>query len=80
MGDYWFEPKEQGYGAVPIHWKGLALTLIFAVALIVGSLAIIFAFRETWLTPVLGLSYGLALVTVFLRICRRKTNGPWRWR
>jgi hypothetical protein len=80
MADYWFEPKEQGYGAVPINGKGLALTLIFAVAVIAGSLAIIFTFRETWLTPVLGLFYILALVVAFLRICRRKTNGPWRWR
>ena len=36
MADYWFEPKEQGYGAVPINGKGLALTLIFAVAVIAG--------------------------------------------
>jgi len=39
---YWFKPKQYGYGAVPVTWEGWALTLLVAI-LIAAASAYLFA-------------------------------------
>ncbi|MGE4062227.1 MAG: hypothetical protein AB7E79_02570 [Rhodospirillaceae bacterium] len=49
----------------------------FILAVGAGTPILIFAFGGA---PYVPLAYVLGLTAVFLRICRKKTNGPWRWR
>ena len=83
-GDPWFAPKTHGYGAAPITWQGWALTLGFGVVT-----AAIAWFAVRWLElgyvsaaeTIIGGGAVIGILTVvFLKICRAKTNGPWRWR
>lgn len=85
MADYWFKPKTHGYGAYPTNWKGWVLILAFIVAtsLLAISLIALPASRNsgpTLLHLAGWLVATLVAVIVFLRICRSKTDGEWKWR
>jgi hypothetical protein len=83
-GEPWFAPKTHGYGAAPITWQGWTLTLGFA-ALTAG----IAWLAVRWLAlghlsaaeAIIGGGVVIGVLTaIFLKICRVKTSGPWRWR
>jgi hypothetical protein len=85
MSEFWFEPKRYGYGATPTSWQGWALTIGYVLVLAALGLPLL-ALQEAggsdlglWLIP--AWLAGIAMTTiVFLRICRARTNGAWRWR
>jgi hypothetical protein len=82
---YWFKPHDYGYGATPINWKGWAAVAVYAAVLLALSLSLAALPADmpegaaawqiaTWLMMVGLLTFG------FLRLCRAKTDGEWRWR
>ena len=80
MSEYWFKPKQRGYGAgAPIHWKGWALFASY-----VGSILALPKFYEFvigWEGPPLLRMAGVAVISVpFLWVAKLKTEGGWRWR
>lgn len=84
MGEYWFKPKTHGWGAAPINWKGWALTLALPVLLTIVALPLMI-----WPALAGDLGFGriaiwlivnVVAVLAFLRLCRAKTDGEWRWR
>ena len=68
---YWFVPKAFGFGATPVTWQGWALTIGFAVLLVLDI-----RFMPELIARV---GVGVALTVAFLTICIRKTQGGWRW-
>lgn len=85
MTTFWFKPKTMGYGAYPVSWQGWALIAAF----VVGDLALAYATLGPAMfagvppgttSLMLFLSGTVALTTAFLFVCRRKTDGTWRWR
>jgi hypothetical protein len=85
MTEYWFKPQDYGYGATPTSWKGwVAVAAYVAVVLVLAlSLAALPADMPegpgawqvaTWLIMVGVLTLG------FIRLCRAKTDGEWKWR
>lgn len=76
MGDYWFEQKEWGYGAVPTTGKGAALLIGYVLVLLIGLVTLIATFRA----PFWAIAYTFGLTVPFLWICWRKTRGGWGWR
>ncbi len=84
MGDYWFKPKTHGYGATPINWKGWALTLGLPVVLTLAALPLMIlpavAGELSAMRIVLWVVVNVVAVIGFLRLCRAKTDGEWRWR
>ena len=85
MSEYWFKPHDYGYGATPTSWKGWAAVAVYAAVMLalVLSLAALPADMPqgpgawqiaTWLIMVGVLTLG------FVRLCRARTDGEWRWR
>ena len=85
MTDPWFKPKRYGYGASPANWKGWAETL--------GFCAIVLGFTHVLIVQPAAEHAGpsgaqviafLALfagsIVAFIRLCKAKTDGDWRWR
>jgi hypothetical protein len=77
---YWFRPQKYGMGAIPNTWEGWAFVAAF-VAVISGL--------GLWLASEIPppsdrvVTYALSVVAValvFVFVCWRKTDGPWRWR
>jgi hypothetical protein len=83
MNKYWFEPKQDGAGFVALNWKGGAFTAAYILVVLILTAALIISTlspaRSIW-----GLVRYFALVgpltLAFLWVCKKKTNGPWRWR
>jgi hypothetical protein len=85
MADYWFKPHDYGYGATPTTWKGWAAVAVYVavvLALSISLAALPVDMPEgpgrwqaaTWLIMVGLLTLG------FIRLCRARTDGEWRWR
>jgi len=80
MTTYWFRPKRYGYGATPSTWQGWAFTAAVVIVMLAAS----------WLLNVLGhgnpwtwlavVAIDVAALVVLWIVCRRKTDGEWRWR
>lgn len=78
---YWFRPKTYGYGATPATWEGWAVSIVVG-ALVAGSIVVMmllvhrgnFAAWMLWAVAVAGLTLW------FVRLCRYRTEGEWRWR
>jgi hypothetical protein len=79
MSQYWFKPKQYGYGATPITWQGWAVTLGIVAAMVAVSLYLRLTERHYWALAELLTFDALALSALFV-ISRRKTDGEWRWR
>lgn len=69
---YWFTPKRFGFGAVPVTWRGWAVMLGFAGALLL----------TVRLLPMVSekIIAGLALIAAMVAIVVAKTDGEWHWR
>jgi len=81
MAQYWFRPKQYGYGATPATWEGWAAT-VASLVLLAGSLA-----GLQWLAGPGNLTAWLLWAVVaaagiwwFAQFTRRRTDGEWRWR
>jgi hypothetical protein len=82
--DPWFKPKTYGYGASPLNWKGWAFIAAYVLALTATAYAFAGANRAGLLVRPIGTLALLAVLVLltgaFLVVCRRKTDGAWRWR
>jgi uncharacterized membrane protein HdeD (DUF308 family) len=79
MTAYWFKPKRYGYGATPTTWQGWAVTFGAVAAILAASLTLRRSFEGDWgLAAMLGFDV-IALIALAV-VCRRKTDGEWRWR
>ena len=81
MTQYWFKPKNYGYGATPVTWEGWAVT--FATVIVVaGSIIAMNLLVDK--SNVVALLVWAALIAAatwwFVQFCRRRTDGEWRWR
>jgi hypothetical protein len=74
---YWFKPKRYGYGATPVTWQGWAVTLATVLAMVAVNVGLSLTEPHYWAFA-LGFD-ALALAVLFV-VCRRKTEGEWRWR
>lgn len=85
MSDFWFRPKTHGYGATPLNWKGWAVTCAFLMAIGLLTLPLLLwpeltpSERPSWLLGAY-LVANAVLTIWFVRLCRTKTDGEWRWR
>jgi 4-hydroxybenzoate polyprenyltransferase len=80
MTTYWFRPKRYGYGATPVTWQGWTVTIATVVAMVAVSLALRPTERhQLWALAAL-IAFDAAALCALLIICRRKTDGEWRWR
>jgi hypothetical protein len=78
---YWFKPKRYGYGATPITWEGWAVSTAAAAA-VLGSIIVMNTLADPR-NPAVWLVWAafVAGITVwYVRLCRRRTEGEWRWR
>ena len=81
MTEYWFKPKNYGYGATPITWQGWVVTL--AVAVVVAGSAFAMNLLVDRSNTVAWLLWGAIVAAAtwwFVQFCRRRTDGDWRWR
>ena len=85
MSQYWFKPHAYGYGATPSNWRGWATIAGYVAAILALTLPLLAWSAElpdgprvwqvaTWLGMAVLLTVG------FVRLCRAKTDGQWRWR
>ncbi len=81
MTRYWFKPKRYGYGATPVTWEGWTITFA-AVIVVAGSIgAMNVLVGRSNLAVWLAWAVLILLATLwFVKFCRRRTNGEWRWR
>ena len=79
LNNYWFKPRNRGYGATPVTWEGWAVTVLTMFVVVMTSM----------LAPVLGqgraggfkaLVIDVLAIAAFVLISRIKTDGDWRWR
>jgi len=76
---YWFKPKRYGYGATPVTWQGWVLVLGTAAIMVAVSVYLRRAEPHSWgLAAMFGFDV-IALIALAI-LCRRKTDGEWRWR
>ncbi len=80
MSEYWFRPKAYGYGATPNTWQGWVVVAT-AVTVIAAAALLILPYRAQSLAALIVFFAVEAVVLAVLWIvCRRKTEGEWRWR
>ncbi|MFZ1920412.1 MAG: hypothetical protein WAU57_02135 [Xanthobacteraceae bacterium] len=79
MATYWFKPKRYGYGATPVTWQGWAVTLGTVLVMVAVSLVLRLAERQSWGLAAM-LAFDAAALAILFFVCRRKTDGEWRWR
>ena len=78
MNEFWFVPRQYGYGATPVTWEGWLVAAIF-VAIVIAFVVIVPRRKKAGLSnkgPFMAL---LASTAVFVWICAAKTNGNWAW-
>jgi hypothetical protein len=77
---YWFRPKRFGYGATPVTWQGWLFTLGTALAMVAVTLFLLrLTERHLWFLAVL-VAFNVSAIGALVIVCRRKTDGEWRWR
>ena len=81
MTQYWFRPKRYGYGATPVTWEGWALTIAFVIV-VATSIIAMELLAGTANSPAWLIWATLVAVAIwwFAALCRRHTDGEWRWR
>lgn len=78
MTTYWFRPKRYGYGATPVTWQGWVVTLIAAIVIAAAFATPIVTGASLWAG--IAIIFGVVAFFALFAICRRKTEGEWRWR
>ncbi len=81
MTQYWFRPKNYGYGATPVTWEGWAVT-IAAAAVVAGSVVVLelLVDRTDFTVWMVWALFIAAATWWFVQFCRRRTDGEWQWR
>ena len=85
MTDPWFKPKTYGYGASPANWKGWAAIIVFVLIVLAFTHVLIVRPSASEAGPsgaqvvAFLLLFG-ASILAFIRLCKAKTDGEWRWR
>jgi uncharacterized membrane protein HdeD (DUF308 family) len=80
MNAYWFRPKTYGYGATPNTWQGWAVIAAAVIVMVVAALLILPHRAQSPAALVVFLGVEAVVLAVLWVICRRKTDGEWRWR
>jgi hypothetical protein len=81
MATYWFRPRRYGYGAAPVTWQGWVLSLGVAAVIALSVVAMnLLVERSNFSLWILWAAIIAAVVFWFVRICRQRTDGEWRWR
>jgi Na+/melibiose symporter-like transporter len=79
MNEYWFKPREFGYGATPIAWQGWAVTIATMVVVVLSTLLVpLLADGTAWALGAAVIDVA-ALVALWF-VARNKTDGELRWR
>jgi hypothetical protein len=79
MTTYWFRPKRYGYGATPVTWQGWVVVLAAVLTMVAVSLFLRLTEPQGWSIAAM-LAFDAAVLIALAVICRRKTEGQWRWR
>jgi predicted PurR-regulated permease PerM len=81
MAQYWFRPKNYGYGATPATWEGWAVT-IAAAAVVAASVLVLelLAGRSDFVVWMVWALFIAVATWWFVQFCRRRTDGEWKWR
>ena len=77
---YWFKPKQYGYGAVPVTREGWALTLLVAILIAAASAYVFAGGAPSLISIVVWAVIVAAIVAGSVPVVRSKTEGSWRWR
>ena len=77
MSEFWFKPRRYGYGATPTAWQGWAVVAVYVAALWGTAATLITSGHPRVALFLLAVLAETALLIV---LCRRKTDGAWRWR
>jgi hypothetical protein len=80
MSEYWFRPKTYGYGATPNTWQGWAVVAASVIVIVAAALLILPYRAQNPAALIVFLVVEAAVLAVLWNICRRKTDGEWRWR
>jgi uncharacterized membrane protein HdeD (DUF308 family) len=80
MNAYWFRPKSYGYGATPNTWQGWAVIAVALIVMVVAALLILPHRTQSPAALVVFLGVEAVVIAALWVICRRKTEGEWRWR
>jgi hypothetical protein len=80
MSTYWFRPKRYGYGATPVTWQGWAVVAAAVAAIVLAALLILDHHARSPRTLVTFFAVEVVILAVLWVICRRRTDGEWRWR
>jgi hypothetical protein len=80
MSEYWFRPKTYGYGATPITWQGWAVVAASVILIVAAALLILPYRAQSPAALIVFLAVEAAVLAGLWVVCRRKTEGEWRWR
>jgi hypothetical protein len=80
MSEYWFRPKTYGYGATPTTWQGWAVVASSVIVIVAAALVILPYRTQNPAALIVFLAVEALVLAGLWVICRRKTEGEWRWR
>ncbi len=79
MTEYWFKPRQFGYGVTPITWQGWLVTVATLIVVIGSAMMVpLFADKTRWVFVIVPID--LLAIVALLIVSRLKTDGEWRWR
>jgi hypothetical protein len=80
MSEYWFRPKTYGYGATPTAWQGWAVVAASVILIVAAALLILPYRAQNPAALIVFFAVDAVVLAGLWIICRRKTDGEWRWR
>lgn len=82
MSDYWFKPKPVGYGARPSNWKGWMAVAGFIFVQVALASLFMRGGAQGMASGAFMLWFAAFLLTTwaFIRFCKSKSDGEWKWR
>jgi uncharacterized membrane protein YbhN (UPF0104 family) len=80
MTTYWFKPKKYGYGATPVTWEGRVVAIAAVVFIAAAAVLILGVGGENPHAWIAFVAVEAVVIAVLWIVCRRKTDGEWRWR
>ena len=80
MNEYWFRPKTYGYGATPTTWQGWAVTIGSVIVIAAAALLILSYRGQSPAAWIIFFAFEALVLAALWIVCRRKTEGEWRWR